>query len=227
MEPLYFRCIRHVRINYRALFSLVRNSGDDDGVIFATPYCGAADPLWNATFSWHTDHPDFTPCFQMTFLATVPCAFLLLASPFHFFRLRSSSRGYIKRSVFHYGKVAAISLMILLTLIDFGSTLWYRIRSEGYMDPVYIATPAILHVTLLIAGASEVRYCILRATTTSAPPVHHHLFFLLRYHQLDASLFQLELVFIREINLSWILTFLVWLFEDRLELNSGIRPQNS
>merc|ERR1712168_1215506 len=88
----------------------------------------------------------------MTFLASVPCAFLLLASPFHFFRLRKSDRGYIKRSVLHHGKIVAITLMILLTMIDLGSTIWYRMNTKEYLAPVYLVTPAVLHVTLLIAG---------------------------------------------------------------------------
>ena len=138
-------------IFYIAEFLFLRNC-TDGGVIFATPYCDSADPLWNTTFSWYSDQPDLTPCFQMTFLATVPCAFLLLATPFHSLRLRKSKRGCIERSSLHNAKIISVTFMILLTLVDLGSTIWYRTRSEGYLAPVYIATPAILHVTLLIAG---------------------------------------------------------------------------
>ena len=90
----------------------------------------------------------------MTFIATVPCAFILLASPFHAARLRSTDRGLIPRSLLHVGKVVFICLMLVLTLLDLASTLWLKLRTERDFAPVYIVTPIALHISLCIAGTS-------------------------------------------------------------------------
>ena len=124
----------------------------DDGVILAAPYCAADDPLWNSSVSWHTNSPDFTPCFEMTFLAGVPCAFLLVAFPFHFSHLRATNRGVIPRSFLHVGKLVALILMLFLTLMDFASTLWANSHEDRHFAPVYIITPVLLHVCLCLAG---------------------------------------------------------------------------
>ena len=123
-----------------------------DGVVYATPYCDSEDPFWNTTFSWRTDHPDFTPCFQMTLLATVPCAFILLSFPFHLAHLCKKNRGRIAPSSLHMAKCFTISFMLLLTLIDLGWTVWLEVQNYGQYAPVYIVTPVLLHVSLCLAG---------------------------------------------------------------------------
>ena len=94
----------------------------------------------------------------MTFIATVPCAFILLASPFHAARLRSTDRGLIPRSLLHVGKVVFICLMLVLTLLDLASTLWLKLRTERDFAPVYIVTPIALHISLCIAGTFSLTF---------------------------------------------------------------------
>ena len=133
-------------------------SAMDDGAAaapaayYAYPYCDSSDPIWNTSYSWHTNHPDFTPCFHMTFLAVVPCAFMLLSFPFHFHRLRSTNRGLLPRSYLHAGKVVAIVFMLVLTLVDVGVTIWQKLNTDRIVAPVYIVTPIILHIALCLAG---------------------------------------------------------------------------
>ena len=43
----------------------------------------------------HTDNPDFTPCFQNSVLAWVPCIYLWAALPCYLFCLQHRHQGYI------------------------------------------------------------------------------------------------------------------------------------
>lgn len=60
---------------------------------------------WNLT--WYTQHPDFTPCFQNTVLAWIPCLYLWVGFPIYFGYLRRHDRGYIQMS--HLNKAKTVS----------------------------------------------------------------------------------------------------------------------
>ncbi|KAJ7416043.1 ATP binding cassette subfamily C member 1 [Willisornis vidua] len=60
---------------------------------------------WNLT--WHTEDPDFTPCFQNTVLVWIPCAYLWLCFPVYFLYLRHHDRGYIQMSNLNKAKTGA------------------------------------------------------------------------------------------------------------------------
>lgn len=49
----------------------------------------------DSNLSLHTDNPDFTPCFQNSVLAWVPCAYLWAALPCYLLYLRRHHEGYI------------------------------------------------------------------------------------------------------------------------------------
>ena len=42
-----------------------------------TEFCGNSS-FWSLEDVWHTEDPDFSPCFQTTALAWIPAAFLAL-----------------------------------------------------------------------------------------------------------------------------------------------------
>ena len=43
-------------------------------------YCSTK--FWDASVTWNTDSPDFTPCFHQTALVYTPTLILVLATPF-------------------------------------------------------------------------------------------------------------------------------------------------
>lgn len=49
----------------------------------------------DSNLSLYTDRPDFTPCFQNSLLAWVPCVYLWAALPCYLFFLRRRHQGYI------------------------------------------------------------------------------------------------------------------------------------
>ncbi|XP_012937343.1 multidrug resistance-associated protein 1 isoform X1 [Aplysia californica] len=54
-------------------------------------------PLWDTNVTWDTTTPDFTPCFQKSILALIPCAFLFLMAPIRLyllFRKRNQKIGW-------------------------------------------------------------------------------------------------------------------------------------
>jgi len=51
-------------------------------------FCGGS--LWNASISWDTQQPDFTPCLESTLFAWLPAAFLILGLPFEVTTWQSS-----------------------------------------------------------------------------------------------------------------------------------------
>ena len=45
------------------------------------PFCSSA--FWDSDLTWNTQTPDFTSCFENTVLALLPCAVLIVISPFY------------------------------------------------------------------------------------------------------------------------------------------------
>ena len=66
-------------------------------------FCGGA--LWNDSFTWNTDNPDFTPCFESTIFAWTPAAFLLIGIPFEISAYQSSIDRHLPFSVFSVTKI--------------------------------------------------------------------------------------------------------------------------
>ncbi|KAL8175273.1 UNVERIFIED_CONTAM: Multidrug resistance-associated protein 1 [Gekko kuhli] len=60
---------------------------------------------WNVT--WHTENPDFTPCFQNTVLIWIPCLYLWACVPVYLAYLHRHDRGYIQMS--HLNKAKTVS----------------------------------------------------------------------------------------------------------------------
>ncbi|CAL1540417.1 unnamed protein product, partial [Lymnaea stagnalis] len=68
--------------------------------------------------TWNTSDPDFTPCFQKSILALIPCFFLFFFAPFKIFYLWRRGIRYIKWSWLSALKVVVISILILFATYE-------------------------------------------------------------------------------------------------------------
>uniref|UniRef100_A0A668AKG9 Multidrug resistance-associated protein 1 n=1 Tax=Myripristis murdjan TaxID=586833 RepID=A0A668AKG9_9TELE len=87
-------------------------------------------------------------CFQNTVLVWLPCLYLWLCAPIYFIYLRSHSRGYICMS--HLNKTVGFLLWIICWADVFYS-FWERTQGSGALAPVYLISPTLLGITMLLA----------------------------------------------------------------------------
>eukprot|EP00070_Physeter_catodon_P001800 XP_007103614.1 canalicular multispecific organic anion transporter 2 [Physeter catodon] len=115
--------------------------------------CGSGElgsKFWDSNLSVHTDNPDFTPCFQNSVLAWVPCIYLWAALPCYLFYLRHRHQGYIVLSRLSRLKTA---LGVLLWCVSW-TDLFYSFHGlvHGWAPaPIFFVTPLVVGVTMLLA----------------------------------------------------------------------------
>ncbi|XP_048465619.1 multidrug resistance-associated protein 1 [Rhincodon typus] len=100
--------------------------------------------------TWYTDNPDFTHCFQITILVWIPCIYIWICFPFYFLFLRYHDRGYIRMSLLNKIKTALGFVLWIICWTDLFYAFWERSQGFG-RAPVFIVSPAILGVTMLVA----------------------------------------------------------------------------
>ncbi|NWS18057.1 MRP1 protein, partial [Pachyramphus minor] len=103
---------------------------------------------WNLT--WHTEDPDFTPCFQNTVLVWIPCIYLWICFPVYFLYLRRHDRGYIQMSNLNKAKTALGLILWIVCWADLFYSFWERSKSIS-RAPFFLVSPTILGITMLIA----------------------------------------------------------------------------
>ena len=116
-------------------------------------FCGGA--LWNDSFTWDTDNPDFTPCFESTVFAWIPAAFLLIGIPFEISAYQSSIDRHLSFSVFSVTKILMSLGMAGCTVVEL-LLLEKNVSSSQYVGPAvemvaYLVT-AIMTVTAMRNG---------------------------------------------------------------------------
>ncbi|KAF4792003.1 Multidrug resistance-associated protein 1 [Turdus rufiventris] len=72
----------------------------------------ASELFWDWNLTWHTEDPDFTPCFQNTVLLWIPCVYLWLCFPVYALYLRRHDRGYIQVSNLNKAKTLLATFLI-------------------------------------------------------------------------------------------------------------------
>ncbi|CAF1016714.1 unnamed protein product [Brachionus calyciflorus] len=106
--------------------------------------CGAK--LWdNETV--YSDHPEFTQCFQMTFLIWGPCLILWVVAPLWFYMLTRQKTNILKISWLFIVKNISIFGLICVEIFRLVVALM------NSKDPIYILTPAFLIMTYILAIA--------------------------------------------------------------------------
>uniref|UniRef100_A0A8B9P1J9 Multidrug resistance-associated protein 1 n=1 Tax=Apteryx owenii TaxID=8824 RepID=A0A8B9P1J9_APTOW len=103
---------------------------------------------WNLT--WHTENPDFTPCFQNTVLVWIPCIYLWVCFPVYFLYLRYHDRGYIQMSHLNKAKTALGLILWIVCWADLFYSFWERSQNI-FRAPFFLVSPTVLGITMLLA----------------------------------------------------------------------------
>ncbi|KAM4765357.1 multidrug resistance-associated protein 1 isoform 3-T3 [Cyanocitta cristata] len=103
---------------------------------------------WNLT--WHTEDPDFTPCFQNTVLVWIPCIYLWLCFPVYSLYLRRHDRGYIQVSNLNKAKTALGLVLWIVCWADLFYSFWERSQNI-FRAPFFLVSPTVLGITMLLA----------------------------------------------------------------------------
>ncbi|XP_062841096.1 multidrug resistance-associated protein 1 [Trichomycterus rosablanca] len=109
-----------------------------------------SDPFWDENRTWRAQVPDVTRCFQNTLLVWIPCIYLWLIAPFYFLYLRNHNCGYICMSHLNKAKTVTGFLLWIVCWSDVFYSFWERGRGLP-SAPVYLVSPTILGVTMLLA----------------------------------------------------------------------------
>ncbi|KRJ97661.1 uncharacterized protein Dyak_GE18601, isoform Q [Drosophila yakuba] len=88
-------------------------------------FCGST--FWNATQTWWTNDPDFTPCFEQTALVWTPCAFYWVFVIFDFYYLKASldrnipwNKLNVTKALVNLGLLVITALDLIMALIKKG-----------------------------------------------------------------------------------------------------------
>lgn len=110
-----------------------------------------SDPFWDWNLTWHTDHPNFTVCFQNTVLVWLPCLYLWMCAPIYAVYLHSQNNGYICMNYLNKAKTAVSFLLWIICWADVFYSFWER--SHGSVPAlVHFLSPTLLGVTMLLTA---------------------------------------------------------------------------
>uniref|UniRef100_A0A0K8S5R1 ABC transmembrane type-1 domain-containing protein n=1 Tax=Lygus hesperus TaxID=30085 RepID=A0A0K8S5R1_LYGHE len=103
-------------------------------------FCGSE--FWNSNLTWYTNTPRFTPCFEETVLAWVPCIFLVVFLPFDIYFSINSREKNIPWNWRSKSKTIVCFINLLSSVLDFiYSSKEFFVGQNVY--PVEFVSPAI------------------------------------------------------------------------------------
>ncbi|XP_022091453.1 multidrug resistance-associated protein 1-like isoform X2 [Acanthaster planci] len=114
-------------------------------------FCGNSG-FWEPSLL-NSTHPDLSPCFQETVLSWVPLLFLWLVAPFYLWYMWKHDRGRIPVSRLHRAKTVLGGLLIILFLAEVGFALAQIIMPNRQIAGVYLLTPTLTALTMILAFA--------------------------------------------------------------------------
>ncbi|KAJ1097026.1 hypothetical protein NDU88_002155 [Pleurodeles waltl] len=114
--------------------------------------CGENDSaaIWDLNVTWHTENPDFTPCFHNSILYWIPCIYLWICAPFYFTYLCRHDKGYIRMSHLSKAKTCIAVLLAGLCYTELFYTIW-TITHHIPEPPVLLISPFLLGSTMILA----------------------------------------------------------------------------
>lgn len=101
----------------------------------------------DTNLTWYTNKPDLTECFQKTILVWVPCIFLWIFSTMEAYYLLNSKRRNIPCTWLFISKQVLTIGLIILCIIDLGTTIYKSTYEEVYNVDYY--TPCIQIITFV------------------------------------------------------------------------------
>uniref|UniRef100_A0A8C4R9V3 ABC transporter TMD0 domain-containing protein n=2 Tax=Eptatretus burgeri TaxID=7764 RepID=A0A8C4R9V3_EPTBU len=103
---------------------------------------------WNLTLS-HTS-PDVPRCFQLSVLALVPCALLLLFSLPYYLYLMQHDNGYIQCTHLNRAKTVIAALLWFICWLELFYTVWEKNQGRSQPSVLYVS-PLIMGTMMLVA----------------------------------------------------------------------------
>ncbi|ODM88268.1 Multidrug resistance-associated protein 1 [Orchesella cincta] len=109
-------------------------------------FCGS--PFWDWDVTWNTENPDFTPCFERTVLALVPCLFIWVFTAVDVYFSYTSASKEIPWSPLNIGKLCLTTLLVIL---EIGLLVVPRVILPAVI-PSYVSYPVDLYVPAVRAA---------------------------------------------------------------------------
>ncbi|CAG5122310.1 unnamed protein product, partial [Candidula unifasciata] len=106
-------------------------------------------PLWDTNLTWDTPDPDFTPCFQKSILALVPCFFLWLVIPFRILQLWHAHVGIIPWNWLSVLKMAVAGVLFAFAAYEFCFVIAEAADGES-KPPIEFLSPFAVLVTMIL-----------------------------------------------------------------------------
>lgn len=106
--------------------------------------------------TWHTNDPDFTPCFQKTILLWLPCALLWAFSFLDIFYIRSSINRNVPWNFLNVTKLLFTGALILLSIIDLVIAIINHDDRDVY--PVDYYSPSV-KIATFVSKTKEFFFC--------------------------------------------------------------------
>ncbi|CAB3223726.1 unnamed protein product [Arctia plantaginis] len=127
-------------------------------------FCGS--PLWNTTFVWDTDDPNFTPCFQKTVLVWIPCGYLWLAALLELYQMFVSKEANIPWSKLNVIKLVITLFLVLLQIINFSQVIYTSSREQDIVFDADYYAPIVKLITFVLSATILVynKKCGMRAS---------------------------------------------------------------
>ncbi|XP_069125383.1 multidrug resistance-associated protein 1-like [Argopecten irradians] len=107
-------------------------------------------PFLDEQQTWNTTDPDFSACFQKTVILWIPCAFLVLVTPFHIYFLTKSQSPTIPFSWLNILKMVLSLTVAVAAIADIGKSL-QQFATEEPVATVDFISPLILCLTMALA----------------------------------------------------------------------------
>ncbi|NWV84225.1 MRP1 protein, partial [Dasyornis broadbenti] len=103
---------------------------------------------WNQT--WHANTPGLTWCFENSFIAWIPSAYLWICFPFYYWYLRHKNEGYIRMSHIFKAKMALGFILVILCFSKVFFMVW-EINQGIPWTPASLISPAVMGITMVLA----------------------------------------------------------------------------
>ncbi|XP_060071681.1 multidrug resistance-associated protein 1-like [Ylistrum balloti] len=107
-------------------------------------------PFFDEQQTWNTTDPDFSACFQKTVILWIPCAFLVLVTPFHIYFLTKSQTPTIPFSCLNILKTVLAVLLAVVAILDIGKSI-QQFATEEPVPTVDFVSPLTLCLTMVLA----------------------------------------------------------------------------
>ncbi|XP_063822466.1 multidrug resistance-associated protein 1 isoform X1 [Ostrinia nubilalis] len=113
-------------------------------------FCGST--FWDSNRTWHTDNPEFTPCFHKTVLVWTPCLYLWVAAFLDIYYILNSKEKNIPWNPLNITKLIVTSILIVVKFVDLGVTVHNSSQKENVVSNADYYSPIIKILTFALSA---------------------------------------------------------------------------